>query len=42
MHGLAHGLVAAEREREFETPPEMWACGRFCLIQRVASMKSTP
>ncbi|NKA88722.1 hypothetical protein GO305_02356 [Ralstonia solanacearum] len=25
----------------FDTPPLTLACGNFCLIQRVASMKST-
>ena len=38
---LAHRVVAAKRKLTFDTPPEILACGRCCLIQRVALMKST-
>ena len=42
VHRFAHRLVAAKRERKFETPPEMWTCGSRARICRAASMKSTP
>jgi len=41
VHRLAHGIVARKPNDTFETPPLTFACGKFCLIQRVASMKST-
>ena len=38
----SHRFVAAEAESmTLLTPPETLAPGRFCLIQRVALMKST-
>ncbi len=35
-------LLPRNENDTFDTPPETSAPGRFCLIQRVASMKSTP
>ena len=34
-------LLPRKLKEMLETPPETLACGRFCLIQRVAWMKST-
>ncbi|MND02999.1 hypothetical protein D3C83_226120 [compost metagenome] len=34
-------LLPRKLNEMFETPPLTLACGRFCLIQRVASMKSS-
>ena len=43
MHRLAHSArCRGTRTTRFDTPPETCACGRFCLIQRAASMKATP
>ena len=36
------GSLPRNENDKFETPPETCAPGRFCRIQRVASMKSTP
>jgi hypothetical protein len=41
VHGLAHHVVAAEEKLMLLTPPLVRAPGRFCLIQRTASMKSS-
>jgi hypothetical protein len=35
-------LLPRNEKDTLETPPETRAPGRCCLIQRVASMKSTP
>ena len=35
-------LLPRKENDTLEMPPETRAPGRFCLIQRVASMKSTP
>ena len=40
VHGLADLVVAPKLKEMFETPPLTLAWGRFCLIQRVALMKS--
>jgi hypothetical protein len=34
------GLLPRKLKEMFDTPPLTLACGRFCLIQRVALMKS--
>ena len=36
------GLLPLKENDILETPPEICACGKFCLIQRVASIKSLP
>ena len=36
------GLLPRNEKLTLEMPPETFAPGRFCLIQRVASMKSRP
>ncbi len=36
------GLLPRNENETFETPPDTSAPGRFSLIHRVASMKSTP
>ncbi len=36
------GLLPRKEKLTFEMPPETRAPGRFCLIHRVASMKSRP
>ena len=36
------GLLPRNEKLTLEMPPETSAPGRFCLIQRVASMKSRP
>ena len=36
------GLLPRNENDTFEMPPDTWTPGRFSLIQRVASMKSTP
>ena len=42
VHGFAHGVVAAEGKGNVaDAAADLCAPGRFCLIQRVASMKST-
>ena len=35
-------LFPRKENETFEMPPDTFAPGRFCLIQRVASMKSMP
>ncbi len=35
------GSLPRKLNDTFDTPPDTLAPGRFCLIQRVASMKST-
>ena len=35
-------MLPRKEKETFEMPPETRAPGRFCLIQRVASMKSEP
>ena len=36
------GSLPRNAKLRFETPPEIWACGRVSRIVRVASMKATP
>jgi hypothetical protein len=42
MHGLAHRLIAAKREREIGYAAGDMVSGISALMARVASMKSTP
>jgi hypothetical protein len=39
---LAHGLLPRKENDTFDTPPDTSGAGQVCLIQRVASMKSSP